>query len=186
MTRYLTLGAVLAMATLVSSSRVELSAQSTPAVIISEVQPAGSGSSYAADWFEVTNTGSLPVNISGWKVDDSSNAFATAVALRGVTSIPPGRSAVFFEGTVSGSTDATIIAAFSTAWFGTPTPPSGFLIGAYGGSGIGLSTSGDAVNLFDGSGVPITGVTFSTAPTGGRTFDNAAGLVTLSTPSASA
>lgn len=140
---------------------------------ISEVNPSGSGSAYAADWFEITNTGTTALDITGWKFDDSSNAFATAVALRGVTSIPAGKSAVFFEGDATGTTDATITANFSTAWFGSSTLPNGFLIGAYGGSGIGLSGSGDAVNLFDASGTAITGVTFGAA-TVGKTFDNTA------------
>ena len=135
-----------------------------PSVVISEVHPAGSGNgTYAADWFEVTNTGTSAVDITGWKMDDNSNAFGSAVALRGVTSIPAGKSVVFFEGNATGTTDATIIAAFSTAWFGSATPPAGFLIGAYGGSGVGLSTSGDAVNLFDASGNRITGVSFGAA-----------------------
>ncbi len=68
-------------------------------VVISEVSPWSSGNApYAADWFEVTNTGAGTVDITGWKMDDNSNAFASAVALRGVTSIPAGKSAVFLEG----------------------------------------------------------------------------------------
>lgn len=150
-------------------------------VSISEIHPSGSGnSSYAADWFEVSNTGTTDLNVTGWKMDDSSNALATAVSLRGVTVIPAGRSAVFFEGTAAGTTDAAITAAFSTAWFGTATPPAGVLIGAYGGSGIGLSTTGDAVNLFDANGNPVTGVTFGNA-TANATFDNTARLATVTT-----
>ena len=129
------------------------------------MHPAGSGNgTYAADWFEVTNTGTTAVDITGWKMDDNSNAFATAVALRGVTSIPPGKSVVFIEGTADGITDATIIANFSTAWFGSATPPGGFLIGTYGGSGVGLSSGGDAVNLFDAGGNRVTGVSFGASP----------------------
>jgi VCBS repeat-containing protein len=152
--------------------RVLLSA----APIISEVHPGGSGNgTYAADWFEVTNTGTTSLDITGWKMDDNSNAFASAVSLRGVTNIPAGKSAVFFEGTATGTTDATITAAFSTAWFGSATPPADFLIGAYGGTGVGLSTTADAVNLFDSAGVLEANVTFGAA-TAGKTFDNAAGL----------
>ena len=66
-----------------------------------------------------------------------------------------------------------------TAWFGG-TPPAGFLIGSYTGSGVGLSTSGDAVNLFNPSGSLITGVQFG-ASTTGFTFDNTAGLATVTT-----
>ena len=117
------------------------------AVFISEVYPTGSSSDSSIDWFEVTNTGNTALDITGWKMDDGSNLFANSVALRGLTSIPAGKSAVFFEGLADGSTDGTQIASFSTAWFGSPTPPAGFLIGAYGGSGVSLGTGGDAVNL---------------------------------------
>jgi hypothetical protein len=148
---------------------------SRAAIIISEVSAYGSGNTtYAADWFELTNTGAAAVNIAGWKVDDSSNAFATAVALRGVTSIGAGQSVIFFEGNASGSTDATITTNFINAWFGG-TAPAGFSIGAYGGSGVGLNTGGDGVSVFNGAGTLITSVTFD-ASTTGRTFDNAAGL----------
>jgi uncharacterized protein YjiK len=66
---------------------------STPAsLIISEVSPWSSGDSpYAADWFEVTNTGPHAVDLTGWKMDDNSNSFGNAVALTGVATLAPGR-----------------------------------------------------------------------------------------------
>lgn len=137
-------------------------------LIISEVSPWSSGSSpYAADWFEVTNTGASAVDISGWKVDDNSNSPVGAVTLNGITSIAPGRSVVFIEG------DDARAAALTSAWFGT-TPPTTFLIGTYSGSGVGLGTGGDAINLFDRAGTRVTGVDFG-ASTAGRTFDNSVG-----------
>jgi hypothetical protein len=152
------------------------------AMIISEVDPAGSAAAYAADWFELTNTGTSMVNISGWKMDDNSNAFANAVALRGVTSIAAGQSVVFIEGNSTGTTDATIDANFKTAWFGSNIP-AGLTIGNYGGSGVGLSQTSDAVNIFDASGALVTRVDFN-ASTLGNTFDNAAGLrSTVGSPS---
>jgi len=139
-------------------------------LIISEVWPGGSGNgTYAADWFEVTNTGATPVDITGWKVDDSSNAFASAVPLAGVTTIAAGQSAVFVEG------NAAKVTAFEAAWF-DGTPPAGFAIGTYTGTGIGLGAGGDAVNLFDSSGTAVTGVSFGAAGTA-TTFDNAGGAV---------
>ena len=51
--------------------------------------------------------------------------------------------------------------------------PIGFTIGSYTGSGVGLSTGGDAVNLFDASGAGVTGIAFGTA-TAGFSFDNTA------------
>jgi hypothetical protein len=143
-------------------------------IIITEVHPSGSGNStYAADWFELTNTGGAAVDISGWKIDDNTNAFASAVGLRGTTSINPGQSIVFAEGDSTGSNDSAIAAAFISAWFGG-NAPAGFAMGGYGGSQVGLSTSGDAVNIYNAGGTLIHNVSFGTA-TSGRTFDNSAG-----------
>jgi len=150
-----------------------LAAQSQ--IIISEVDPNGSSSAttYKQDWFELKNLGSSTVSLVGWKMDDSSDSFSTAVALTGVTSIAAGQSVVFVEDTGS-SSDTTLNATFETAWFGSSVP-TGFTIGNYGGSGVGLSSSSDAVNIFDSSGNAVTGVTFGST-TVGHTLDNAAGL----------
>ncbi len=162
------------VAALVAASVVPAQAQ----IKITEVAPWSSGNSpVGADWFEVTNNGSVSVNITGWKVDDSSNSFASGVALRGVTSIEAGQSVIFIESNASGSNDAQINARFINTWFGD-IAPVGLVIGNYGGSGIGLSTGGDAVNLFDSGGDLLAGVIFGASPTGPafQTFDNAAGL----------
>jgi hypothetical protein len=142
---------------------------------ITEVDPAGSSASYAADWFEVWNSGPTAVDVTGWKMDDnSSNYLSAAVSIRGITSIAAGQFVIFLEGNATGTTDSTIDANFSTAWFGA-NPPAGLTLANYGGSGVGLSTTTDAVNLFDTSGVAQAYVTFNAAPAG-ATFDNAAGL----------
>lgn len=141
-------------------------------VRITEVAPWSSGNSpVAADWFEVTNTGASAVDLTGWKVDDSSAAFATAVALSGLSSLAAGQSAVFVEGT------AATAATFVSTWFGA-SAPAGFAIGYYSGSGIGLSATADAVNLFNTAGVLQASVSFgaSDAASPYQTFDNAAGL----------
>jgi Lamin Tail Domain len=162
-------------------------------IIISEVDPTGSSTtSYAADWFELENTGSSAVDITGWMMDDNSDLFADSVALTGVTSIAAGQSVVFIENTASDGSSllspedtATLNANFETAWFGTTSVP-GLTIGNYGGSKVGLSSSSDAVNIFDSSGNQITGVDFGKS-TAGFTFDNTAGVTddgTISTLSA--
>lgn len=143
-------------------------------LIISEVDPTGSSASYAQDWFELKNTGSSAISLVGWKMDDNSASFASAVALRGITSIAAGQTVVFVEGNTSGSTDTTIDAAFISAWFGGDTP-SGFVIANYGGSGVGLSATADAVNIYNSSGVLQAFVSFN-ASTVGFTFDNTAGI----------
>src|SRR5262249_25586964 len=130
---------------------------------------------YAADWFEVTNVGSAPVDMTGWKMDDNSNGSPASaeVPLVGVGSVAPGQSVVFIETT--GSTAATVVPAFKTAWFGASVP-AGFTMGTYSGSGVGLSTTTDAVNLFDAAGNRITGVNFNASPATFISFDNTAGL----------
>lgn len=142
-------------------------------LFISEVAPWSSGNSpVGADWFEVSNTGTSAVNITGWKMDDNSNSFASSVALNGITSIAPGESVIFLET----ATPSTTIPLFISTWFGA-NPPAGLQVGSYTGSGVGLSTSGDAVNLFNGSGVLQAKVSFGTSPAGPfPTFNNAAGL----------
>ena len=144
-------------------------------VAVTEVSPWSSGSSsYAADWWELTNTGTKKIDLTGWKMDDDSAAFASAVALNGVTSLAPGESAVFVEGT------ASTAEAFKTAWFGG-SPPAGFKIGFYSGSGVGLSTGGDQVNIFNAGESRVTGVAFG-ASTTGQTFDNTAAAGSATAP----
>ena len=153
---------------------VPLLAAAVPSsVIISEVSPTGSSASYGADWFELTNTGSSALDITGWKMDDNSNSFAVSVALRGVTSIAAGQSVVFMEGGSTSTGDAVLNANFKSAWFGAAA--TSVIFGNYGGAGVGLSATTDAVNIFDASGVVRARVDFG-ASTVGTSFDNKAGL----------
>jgi predicted extracellular nuclease len=149
-------------------------------ILITEINPSGNSSSYQADWFELSNNSASTVSLVGWKMDDNSNAFANSVALRGLSSIAAGGSLIFLESNAAGSNDATILANFSKAWFGTSTPPSGFLFGFYGGSGVGLSASTDAVNLFDAAGNLVSRVDFGSA-TATASFDNKSGASPVST-----
>ena len=144
-------------------------------VRITEVAPWASGNApYATDWFELTNFGSTAVSLSGWTMDDSSNGSAK-VALAGITSIAAGESVIF--------TETAAAASFLSAWFGANAPAS-LKIGTYTGAGVGLSTGGDAVNIFNASGVLQANVSFGSADATSpyQTFDNAAGLngVTIS------
>jgi len=141
-------------------------------LIITEIASWGSGiPAYAADWFEVTNVGAVPVDMTGWTMDDNSNNVTLSVPISGVGSIAPGQSVVLIEGSNTNATN------FIATWFGA-NPPAGFVIGTYSGSGVGLSNNGDAVNLFNASVRHVTGVTFVSASTG-DTFDNTAGGATV-------
>ena len=164
---------------------VSASASAKAQIFITEVAPwasTASNAAYASDWFELTNTGASAVDITGWKMDDDFGTTPSPVALFGITSIAAGKSVVFID--ITSSDLATKSTGFINAWFGG-TAPAGFEIGGYGGSGVGLGTSGDAVNLFDGSGTLMAKVTFGTADAVSpfQTFDNTAALdnVTIST-----
>jgi Lamin Tail Domain len=149
--------------------------QASAALVISEVDAAGSasGSGYSADWFELTNTGSAALSIAGWEMDDNHDSFASAVDLTGVTSIAAGQSVVFIEST--GSTPATVNANFEAAWFGKSVPAT-LTLGNYSGGNVGLSQSGDAVNIYNASGTVEANVAFGASSLTSGTFDNTAGL----------
>ena len=108
-------------------------------------------------------------------MDDNSDSFANAVALNGVSQPRPRASR-------RSSSRATRPppTAFETVWFGG-SAPAGFQIGTYTGSGVGLSTGGDEVNVFDAAGTHVTGVAFG-ASTTGQTFDNTAALGSATAP----
>src|SRR5262245_48595658 len=158
--------------TLLAASTALLAAAAVPshsAILITEVAPWSSGNGpVGADWFELTNRGPAAVTITGWKMDDNSNSSGAAVALNGITSIGAGESVIFLES----SSPATIAATFKNAWFGS-NPPAGLQIGTYSGSGVGLSTDGDAVNIYNGSNVLQARVTFGASDTTApfQTFD---------------
>lgn len=148
-------------------------------LIVSEVAPWGSSAStgYRADWFELTNTGVAAIDLAGWKVDDSSRSFANAAALTGVGSVRPGESVIFLEynaGDQAGRTPQQMIAAWIAEWF-PGGAPADLKVGTYQGSGLGLSTGGDEVVIFDQDGAWVTGVGFG-ASTNNVTFENSAGI----------
>jgi hypothetical protein len=164
---------IVSMAALLIASMGVTQAQ----IIISEVDAAGSSgtSGYSADWFELKNIGASAVDITGWMMDDNSDLFADAVPITGITSIAAGQAVVFLDDSAVGSSGAAALnTTFENAWFGASVP-AGFTIANYGGSGVGLSQTTDAVNIFNSSGVAQAGVTFG-ASSLGATFDNEAGL----------
>lgn len=149
-------------------------------LVITEVHSTGSsGEAYGADWFEVTNKGTTPVDITGWKMDDNSFNFSNAVNLRNITSIPAGASVIFIESGSTGANDITNRDNFIAAWFGSSVP-AGLIVANYGGSGVGLSSSGDGVALYDASGTLQAQVSFG-AGTAGVTFDNSLGTDSIVT-----
>lgn len=123
------------------------------------------GLSSAPDWFEITNFDTSGINISGWRMDDDSNDVLQSIPLlpSGWNILATGESAVFIET----SNPSVAIPNFRSFW---NLPPS-TKIGSYNGSKVGLSASGDNINLFVPSGnsstsfVRLTGVVFGIATT---------------------
>jgi uncharacterized protein YjiK len=142
-----------------------------PDVKVTEVDPSGSEATYGADWFELTNIGTDPATLTGWKMTDESHAVSAGGVLTGVSTLAPGASAVFVE-------KASAVAAFETAWFpgGVPT---GVEVGSYEGPGLGQG--GDEVKIYEADETPVTGVKFGAA-TAKVSFDNETGIGDTTTP----
>ncbi len=133
---------------------------------ITEVM-SSSGVGGTADWFEVTNYGSSAVTSSGFRMDDNTFLFANSVELFGVSSIAAGESVVFLE--TATLDPAAEVAAFRSFWGGSAATAA---VGYYGGSGVGFSSNGDGVVVFDSLGVEQTPQTSfgSAVATPGQSF----------------
>lgn len=139
---------------------------------ITEVMSSSSGSGTPTpDFFELTNYGSSAITLTGWKMDDNSFAIGSAVALSGITSIAAGESVIFME-----SAAGAAITSFRSFWGGLV----GVQVGYYSGSGVGLSSAGDGVEIFNSVGTEVTRVSFGAATSGSSFFwgyDSATGVV---------
>ena len=123
---------------------------------ITEVESTQAGGEHS-DWWEVTNFGLTPVDLVGYKFDDSSGSIATSVTLTTSSlSLAPGQSVIFVESMTPEE--------FRT-WWGTGLS-AGAQIVTYTGSGVGFGASGDAVHLWDSTDVLVDQVTFGQATAG--------------------
>jgi len=89
------------------------------------------------DWFELSNFGDFPVNLFGYRVDDSHDTFADATTITNHAAIHPGESVVFVQDMTPDQ--------FRT-WWGPNLQPSVQIIDYHGS---GLSASGDAINVWN-------------------------------------
>lgn len=128
-------------------------ALSQPGIVVTEVMSSGGTS----DWFELTNMSDTLVYLDGYRMDDGSNSFMNAVALLGIDSILPWESVIFGES----ANPVVFIPTFLSYW-DLPI----VRIGTYSGSGVGLSSGGDGVNIFDAIGNLVSSVSFPAATAG--------------------
>ncbi|MBL9173740.1 MAG: lamin tail domain-containing protein [Verrucomicrobiales bacterium] len=147
---------------------------------ITEVFPAASlngNSAFHADWWELTNFGSDPVDVSGYRFNDSNGGLTNGVITLDALVLSAGESVVFFE--QSATTGLPSEADFRTWWGGAL--PEGLRVFPYATNNIGLSGSGDRIRLWDSSTTnendPVAGAEFGAATVGSSfTYDPGTGL----------
>lgn len=115
-------------------------------IVISEVYPGVSGPDGTAEWFELWNNGNTVEDITGLFYDDDSADPTADEAINlvgGITQLNPGEFLIVLNEAGDDAVDE--IAEFETFW-----GVSGFNYG-FTVNGAGLSSGGDAVNVFDGN-----------------------------------
>ena len=139
---------------------------------ITEVFPAASLEGNPAlhtDWWELTNFGSDPVDVTGYRFNDSNGGLTNGVVTLDTLVLAAGESVVFFE--QSSTTGLPTEQDFRT-WWGAALP-EGLRIFPYSTNNLGLSSSGDSVRLWDPSTTnerdPVARADFGAA-TVGRSF----------------
>ncbi|WP_418513117.1 T9SS type A sorting domain-containing protein [Corallibacter sp.] len=138
MKKKITLLSALFLTYLISYSQVSLQ--------ITEIWPGnGEGDNLTADWFEITNTGSVAWTpaMGDLYFDDESQDPLDAALISGITSIQPGEAVI--------AIDDNDTAEFVAVW-GSYYDLTNVQIGTY--SGAGLGGGGDAVTLFMSIGAP--------------------------------
>ncbi|MGC3959988.1 MAG: immunoglobulin domain-containing protein [Verrucomicrobiota bacterium] len=143
-----------------NAASATLGVTAKPRLLITEVH--STGSTPNADWWELTSFENYPINLKGWRFDDSSHSLAPNNALTNTADviIHPGESIVFVEGFTP--------AQFRGWW---PTMAIETQIVRYSGGGIGLSSAADEINLWNAVTVPgnelterISWYAFASAP----------------------
>ena len=115
------------------------------------------------DWWELTNTGSVAVDLTGYKWDDVPTPLSPTVSIfpPGVT-IQPGESIIILE------EPSENVATWKAAWgLSTTRVLDRTQFSNMGGEGFsGLGTSGDEVNLYDSGSVLVAHVEFGASVPG--------------------
>jgi hypothetical protein len=120
----------------------------------------------------LSNLDDFTVDLSGYRFDDGSAMLAAAVAFTNQFSIAPGESIVFVE--------SMTVEQFRQ-WWGAANLKTNLQIIPYSGSGLGLSSLGDAINVWNSGAIEdfdtISSEVFSTATNGvSFRFDPEAGV----------
>ncbi|MCX8089833.1 MAG: immunoglobulin domain-containing protein [Verrucomicrobiae bacterium] len=132
-----------------------------PRFLITEVH--STGSSEFQDWWELTSFDTRPFNLKGYRFDDDSQSLAAALTITNDVVIQPGESIVLVE-----TTGARPMSPSSfRGWWGSNNIPAHVKILIYAGPGIGFSSGGDGLYLWNAVATAnsdfICGVTFGAA-----------------------
>lgn len=117
------------------------------------------------EWVEIVNTGTGPVSLNGWTLDDSNTADGGVGTFPDVT-LAAGEVAIFYNDNI---TEAEFIAAFSPA-------PGTVLIPVAGWRPLN-NTGGDTVNLFNDLGDSIESIAYVDDASPGQSLNYTAGGV---------
>ncbi len=141
-----------------------LTVTTKPKLVITEAMSSeakkGSGVTISTfDWWELSNLGSFPVNLQGWRFDDDHDLFGDAQTITNAATISPGESIVLVEEMTPDD---------FRAWWGPQNLPANLQIITY--PGIGFSSGGDSIYLWNAAAGSVTdtvaSATFSTATKG--------------------
>lgn len=122
----------------------------------------GGSTTNNSDWWELSNLGTFPVNLQGFRFDDNHNTFADAVTLTNNVSIAPGEIIILVE---------NMTAAQFQAWWGATNLPANLQLITF--PRIGFSSAGDEIYFWNAAATNesdyLDAVSFSAA-TRGYTF----------------
>src|SRR6478672_1790121 len=148
-----------------------VSAASAGPVVITEwmYQPGTGSNPGPAEYFEITNTGSLPVSMTGWTEDDITSHSLGGPGLHslsGFGTLQPGESALGIDG--------SDVAAFRTYW----NLSASVKVIAYGTSnGLGRA---DEINIYDNTNALVDRLTYDDVNIGGPRTQGTSGNITSS------
>jgi hypothetical protein len=128
-------------------------------VMSSEAKNAKGSPISTEDWWELSNLGTFPVNLQGYRFDDDHDLFSDAETITDNVTIAPGESIILVE---------DMSPADFRTWWGPANLPANLQIITY--PSIGFSSDGDAINLWNAAANDLSdtvaSVTFSTATKG--------------------
>ena len=124
------------------TNSARLTVRTKPDVRITEVMPfaASNATIRTADWFEITNFEPIPIDLSGWRFNDSVGGLTDPFVIGSGVVLQPGQSAILVENL---SRDEF------RAWWGPSNVPIFVPVITYTGAGLSFRAAGDSLFLWD-------------------------------------